>query len=264
MKVGLKRLYIVQKVREFLDRVGRRESFAFTKHFTYEPELHSFHPDNDAVIRALIQIEDNERMFRESSSSPTAQASFRGGDRMLLVPPNAWTMLHPLLVKAQSVKLEQDGSSYEGIGFSEEPLPLQFEFEHNNAHEGFQLDVQGLDKMLVMEAYGIVIAEGRLYKLQDDICNRLSMLKQMLEASRTQQIQIDPEQMEPFMEKVIPGLMKLGSVHIAQAVSERIVQTPLKAKLYLDRVRDRLLAGLEFHYGSIVINPLETAGQATA
>ena len=80
---------------------------------------------------------------------------------------------------------------------------------------------------------------ARLYKLQDDICNRLSILKQMLEASRTQQIQIDPEQMEPFMEKVIPGLMKLGSVHIAQAVSERIVQTPLKAKLYLDRVRDR-------------------------
>ncbi len=262
MKVGLKRLYIVQKVREFLDRVGRRESWAFTKHFTYEPELHSFHPHNDAVIRALIQIEENERVFRESSSPLTAHASYHGGDRMLLVPPNAWAMLHPLLVKAQSVKLEQDGSSYEGIGFSEEPLPLQFEFEHNNAHEGFQLDVQGLDKMLVMEAYGIVIAEGRLYKLQDDICNRLSMLKQMLEASRTQQIQIDPEQMEPFMEKVIPGLMKLGSVHIAQAVSERIVQTPLKAKLYLDRVRDRLLAGLEFHYGSIVINPLETAGQA--
>ena len=160
MKVGLKRLYIVQKVREFLDRIGRRESWAFTKHFTYEPELHSFHPDNDAVIRALIQTEDNERMFHESSSSLTAQASYRGGDRMLLVPPNAWTMLHPLLVKAQSVKLEQDGSYYEGIGLTEEPLPLQFEFEHNIAHEGFQLDVQGLDKMLVMEAYGIVIAEA--------------------------------------------------------------------------------------------------------
>ena len=48
-----------------------------------------------------------------------------------------------------------------GSGLLEEPLPLQFEFEHNNAHEGFQLDVQGLDKMLVMEAYGIVIAEGK-------------------------------------------------------------------------------------------------------
>ena len=59
------------------------------------------------------------------------------------------------------------------------------------------------------------------------------------------------------MERVVPGLMKLGSVHVAQTVSDRIVKTPLKAKLYLDRVRGRLLAGLEFQYGEITINPLE-------
>ena len=34
-----------------------------------------------------------------------------------------------------------------------------------------------------------------------------------------------------------------------------------KAKLYLDRVKNRLLAGLEFHYGNVVINPLEEDGQ---
>ena len=44
---------------------------------------------------------------------------------------------------------------------------------------------------------------------------------------------------------------------MAQTVSDRIVKTPLKAKLYLDRVRGRLLAGLEFQYGEITINPLE-------
>src|SRR5699024_1481725 len=48
---------------------------------------------------------------------------------------------------------------------------------------------------------------------------------------------------------------------IAQAVSEKIVQTPLQARLYLDRVRDRLLAGLEFQYGDIIINPLETTSR---
>lgn len=40
------------------------------------------------------------------------------------------------------------------------------------------------------------------------------------------------------------------------------VETPsLKAKLYLDRVKSRLLAGLEFHYGNVMINPLEEDGQ---
>ena len=93
--------------------------------------------------------------------------------------------------------------------------------------------------------------------MQAEPCKRLSELKQMLEYSSKHQIQIPPEQMEPFMEKVIPGLMKIGSVHIAGAISDRIMRTPLKAKLYLDRVKDRLLAGLEFQYGDIIINPLE-------
>ncbi len=35
------------------------------------------------------------------------------------------------------------------------------------------------------------------------------------------------------------------------------MKTPLVAKLYLDRVKNRLLAGLEFHYENMVIHPLE-------
>lgn len=50
---------------------------------------------------------------------------------------------------------------------------------------------------------------------------------------------------------------KLGNVHIAESIADRIVQHKLIARLYLDRVRDRLLAGLEFQYGDIIINPLD-------
>lgn len=54
--------------------------------------------------------------------------------------------------------------------------------------------------------------------------------------------------------------MKLGQVQIATAISDRIVRTRLQARLYLDRIRDRLVAGLEFQYGDIIINPLEDIG----
>ncbi|MCD9025867.1 DEAD/DEAH box helicase [Cohnella silvisoli] len=256
LKVGPKRLYIVQKLREFLDRVDRRTPFIFSKNFTYDPALHSFDKENDAVIRQLIQIYHNEKMYRETSSIYSAHAHHLSGDRMILVPPSAWETLLPLLTEAPTVQLEHDKTKYEGIRISDEPIPLRFEFDRAR-DESYQLDVQGLDQIIVMEPYGVVLFEGKLLKVQADQCKRLSEMKNMLENSRKQQVQIPPEQMESFMEKVIPGLMKLGSVQIAQTVSERIVRTPLKAKLYLDRVRDRLLAGLEFQYGDIIINPLE-------
>ena len=80
----------------------------------------------------------------------------------------------------------------------------------------------------------------------------------MLEASGSNQIPIHQEQVGFFLEKVVPGLKKLGDVQISEEITEQFVKIPLIAKLYLDRVNNRLLAGLEFHYENIVINPLES------
>jgi len=263
LKVGSKRLYIVQKLREFLDRIDRMEAYVFSKHFTYDPERHRFNQENEEIISKLIDIYQNEKLYRETSSIYSAHASHTSGDRMLLIPPASWESILPLLVKAPIVKLEQDNRTFEGIHLSNEALPLHFEFDMIHQHKdeedknGYQLDVHGLEQLIIMEPYGMVLADGKLIKLQADQCRRLSELKQMLESARRNQVRIPPEQMEPFMEQVIPGLKKLGKVQIAHAVSERLVYAPLKAKLYLDRVRDRLLAGLEFQYGDIIINPLE-------
>jgi superfamily II DNA or RNA helicase len=260
IKVGAKRLLTVEKIREFLDRIDRREACVLSKKFTYDPELHRFQKENDAVIRHLIQIYQNEKMYRETSKIDPIHANSMSGGRMLLVPPFSWETLVPMLAEAPTVQIEHGDSTFNGFSLSDEPIPLHFEFDQAQ-EEGYLLDVQGLEKITVMESYGVALSGGKLLKLQVDQCNHLSELKHMLETSRKHQIQIPPEQMEPFMEKVIPGLMKLGSIHIAQAVSNRIMQTPLKAKLYLDRVKDRLLAGLEFQYGDIVINPFEGYGE---
>ncbi|UVI27768.1 DEAD/DEAH box helicase [Paenibacillus spongiae] len=261
MKVGPKRLYIVQDIRAFLDRIDRGEVYTFSRHFTYDPELHSFPKETDAVIRQLIHIIQNETMYLDTVSSyPIHSASNKGSDRILPVPPVSWETLLPLLIDAPSVRVEQESGIYEGIRITDERLPLQFEFDQDAAN-GYRLDIKGLDGITVMESYSIVLFEGKLLKLPAEQCKRLTELKGMLDTSARQQVKIRPEMIETFMEKVIPGLMRMGKVHIAEAVSNRIIQTPLKAKLYLDRVRDRLLAGLEFQYGSIIINPLDDNAQ---
>jgi superfamily II DNA or RNA helicase len=260
MKIGPKRLYVVQQLRELLDRIDRRQAYVFSKHFTYEPELHSMEQGNRSVIAQLIQIYHDEVMYSEVSSASFTRSQHRKDERMLLIPPSAWEALLPLLLAAPSVQIEQDNRLYRGIRLTEETLPLQFEFDHDGA-EGYRLTVQGLDDVIIMESYGIVLYEGRLLKLLPDQCTRLMGLRKMLDKSYTNVIHIPNEQMEPFMDKVIPGLKKLGYVNISAAVSTRIVQPALKAKLYLDRVKNKLLAGLEFQYGDIILNPTEEGNQ---
>lgn len=260
VKIGPKRLYVVQQLRELLDRIDRREAYVFSKQFTYDPELHSFDHANHAVIALLIRIYHNEKMYSEVSSAYSIRSNHARDDRMLLVPPTSWETLLPLMVMAPSVLLEQGNRTYNGIQLSEESPPLQFGFDQDQS-EGYQLIVEGLDDIIILESYGIVLYDGKLLKLPPEQCTRLLDLKRMLDTSYTNVIHIPQEQMEPFMEGVIPGLKKLGHLHISAAVSTRIVRPQLKAKLYLDRVKNRLLAGIEFHYGDIILNPFEVNGQ---
>ena len=68
----------------------------------------------------------------------------------------------------------------------------------------------------------------------------------MLDGSGTNQISIPQEQVSFFLEKVVPGLKKLGNVQLSDSMYKQLVKTPLIAKVYLDRVKNRLLVGLEF------------------
>ena len=251
MKIGHARLYVVKNVRELLDRIEREETHMFSNHFTYDPEIHCFSKENDDIIRHLIAINNSEEIYQELAIMEANQRN-----RLLMIPPIYWDELLLLLLKAPTVKLAQGHVVKDGISVSDETIPIQFELNHT-AGKGYYMDIIGLDNITIMESYDVVLFDGRLVKLPNEEIKRLAELKHMLEISHQQQIPIAQEQLDLFMEKVIPGLMKIGNVHIAKAVSERMVRTPLKAKLYLDRVKGRLLASMEFQYGGLILNPLE-------
>ncbi|WP_240041117.1 DEAD/DEAH box helicase [Paenibacillus ginsengarvi] len=257
LKLGPKRLYGVPKLRELLDSIERGKPYPLTRHFAYDPAEHTFRPEDDALLRLLARMVRDESLYAEASSPYTLQGHSRSRhyERMLPIPPVHWESFSRLASAAAQVTIELQSGTYSGISYSAEPLPLRFEFNRDDS-DGYRLELAGYDQLEIMEPYGLVAAEGKLYMLPDEHCGRLVHLLHMVESSGQSSIRIAREQMEPFMETVIPGLLKLGHVAIAPAVADRIMQAPLRAKLYLDRVRDKLLAGLEFQYGDIVFDPL--------
>ena len=209
------------------------------------------------MIKQLIDIIQDEKVFIDAFSDNVEGVN---SQQILLLPPSIWERLIPLLERAPLVNLEYDGKIYEGLQLSNEPLSLQFNFAEAK-DKGYQLKIKGLNEMVVLNSYRYVLDKEKLIQLENDDIKRLSELKQMLEASGSNQILIHQEQVGFFLEKVVPGLNKLGTVQISEKITEHLVKIPLIAKLYLDRVNNRLLAGLEFHYENRVINPLESRVQ---
>ncbi|MFB9760617.1 DEAD/DEAH box helicase [Ectobacillus funiculus] len=244
----------VQNIRDFLEQVKEGNPSLLSISFTYDPSLHCFQKETDAVIQQLIQVVHDEKVYVDALPD---NSNYTISNHMLFIPPSSWERLIPLLTRAPLVKLEYDGNTFDGLYLSDELLPLQFDFAEAES-KGYQLKIKGLNHLIVLDSYRSVLSGGKLVKLRSEDCQRLSDLKQMLDASGTNQIPIPQEQIDFFLEKVVPGLKKLGDVQISGAIPKNLVKTPLIAKLYLDRVKDRLLAGLEFHYENMVINPLDS------
>lgn len=94
--------------------------------------------------------------------------------------------------------------------------------------------------------------------------SRMQKYMQSKQPFTTAHIPIPRDQISAFFESVVPRLGKFGQVSIAPAIAQRISRYPLQARLYLDRVNDRLLASVEFQYGPVVINPVEEEQQKKA
>ncbi|MFS0635250.1 DEAD/DEAH box helicase [Mesobacillus foraminis] len=243
----------VGDIREFLKRVQKGHPYTVSPHFTYDPGEHCFSRETDAVLQELFRMVYDEKTYFEAyahSSGPVMDK------QVTIISPTSWLRLAPLLANAPFVELEHHGQLFSGLQHVSKLLPLQFAFYEDDV-TGFWMEVNGLEETILLNPYSMVLHEGKLVQLKAEDSERLAELKKMLDRSGKNKISIPENQIQLFLEKVIPGLRKLGDVHISQSLTKKYLRTPLVAKLYLDRVNNRLLAGLEFHYENIVIQPLE-------
>ncbi|WP_369900170.1 SNF2 helicase associated domain-containing protein [Bacillus manliponensis] len=247
VQLKLNRRHNVHDVREFLNQVEKRESFTCEDGFMYDPVVHSFEHETDAILQLLIQVYRNEKVYLHP---------LHRYEDMIFIPPSSWETLLSLLITIPFVTVQYNEKTIQGLELSRDLLPVYYQF-YKETNGGYTLQIDGLQNVQVMESYGYVFSEGKLYEIDVDDCKRLIELKKMMNGSNVNQFHIPAERAAYFVEKVLPSLMKVGYVQVADNVTERLEKPVLKAKLFLDRVKDRLLAGLEFHYGNVVINPLE-------
>ncbi|MCJ8011627.1 DEAD/DEAH box helicase [Paenibacillus sp. KQZ6P-2] len=253
MKVGLKRLYVVQNIRQLLLHIEEGKPLPFTKLFTYDPSLHTFRDEDWAVIEHLLRIAGSEFAYDETGRF-YAGFSTSGNQRLLTVPPLAWDSLLPRLTAAGAL-LEKDFGESALMEASEDRLPVSFDISSGSGN-AYGLEIRGLKRVMVMNAYGCAVLEGKIYLLPEAELYLLSEMKSLLYRHDHMKIQVSPHQMDALIERVVPGLRKIGSVSVDSAIRDRIVQPKLSAKLYLDRDETALYARVEFVYGGIVIDAL--------
>ncbi|MDZ5471475.1 SNF2 helicase associated domain-containing protein [Bacillus sp. 31A1R] len=241
----------ISDMHAFLDHVKNRKPYRISESTTYDSNFHCFSTETDKVIEKLTDV---------LHDSKTVNRALLGQEK-IVIPPTVWDQLVHLLEKAPFVELKYNDRTYKDFKLVETVLPLQFDLSEREQNR-YQLKIQGLEQIIIMNSYQTVLAQGKVFQLKKDDCNRLYELNAIIEASDTKHIPVLEDQLHFFIDKVVPGLKKLGLVNISRTITEHLIRIPLVAKIYLDRIKNRLLAGLEFHYDHLVINPLESQQSA--
>ncbi|MCA1293652.1 DEAD/DEAH box helicase [Paenibacillus sp. alder61] len=265
MKVGVKRLYVVQKIKQFLKAVELGQSMVFTKLFSYDPEIHRISEREKAVLNELIEIMNIEEFYR---SSAPYYISDGANARAVAISPQTWARLAPMLEQVNCL-IQPGMANPVKFHLLSGPLPLEYKLDQQAKGKDYMMRISNLNDLILLPAYEIAGYQGAVYKLEANEVRLLSMLKSTLNKYLSDNtLHIPVEQIAPFVQTVVPGLRKIGNLSIGTDISGRIVEPKLYPKLYLDIQDEVLTARLELDYeGTIIVPDLKDSvptGQALA
>jgi SNF2 family DNA or RNA helicase len=255
MRVGVERLYVVKKLKDFVEKVEREQELVFTPNFIYDPSIHYFHEEDRKIIELLIEINRGENFFKRQNYyyGTTYQDKQKG----MIIPPLFAERLLKMLSKHEC-KLEYGRERFFNIEWKgEETLPFTFHLDKLD-EENFMLDLHFLQSVFFLQQYGYILKENQIYKLTQHQQNIIQDMKTIIEMTPNRTLPIERVQMDTFLSHVMPGLNQIGTLKITKEISDVIIQPPLQAKLYLDLTDERLYANLEYHYDEVVINPFDS------
>ncbi|WKL04010.1 SNF2 helicase associated domain-containing protein [Paenibacillus amylolyticus] len=238
-------------MKQFLNCIEKGEPMSFTKLFHYDPLMHVFTPQDQAILSMLIRMRQSEEAYRESISGYLGASDGRD----ILIAPLVWKPLLELLLQADS-RMEGTGFANGPLTLGEGVLPLFYRIAQGT-NEGYQLEISGLRELILLPAYDAAVVEGQLHMLEPMQMRSLEDLSGALTSYGIKEsIDISTQQVDEFVQHVMPELRTLGHLSIDSQVREQIVEPELSPKLYIDFYRERITARLEFDYEVMVINPL--------
>lgn len=242
----------VRSIRTFLNAFKYGHHYLLSDDLLYDAKQYCFMTEPDVLLQQLANVVKDEAFYIDTHLQ---RKKIEIEEDMLIIPPSAWLSVSPLFKKSEEVSLLYNNEKTYPVVIMDEAPSLHFYVKEQG--QNYELKVRGFERAILLNDYQVVLIEGKIYELSKESLAQLVELKSMLEKSKKAEIEISHKQIDYFMEHVVPKLKKIGHLELSKTLRQQRMKTPLKAFLYLDRVKNRLLAGLEFHYDQFVIQPLE-------
>src|SRR5699024_4743568 len=120
---------------------------------------------------------------------------------------------------------------YNRLNVVEDRFPLKFSVQHNQS-ENIMLKLEGLKDAIYLNAYQLLVLDNNIYLLDNEQQQIIEQLAHI--GLRNDILPISQNQYDVFFSEALPLLKKVSTVEIDKQITEKIIDEPLHASLYLD------------------------------
>jgi superfamily II DNA or RNA helicase len=241
LRVGQKRMYVVQDISTFIKAYTAGEEIAFGKGLTIESQWQCFLPDKERLLQYLKEVVTAREL-----------ALGRPVLRERQLPLTNEQLRRVLQMLAQSVfQLTIDGETSTIRGIQAAAVPAQFTLR--SAGKELELEARLPPDCVRLTREGqFIFMEGRVVGLS---AAQQHALIPFLRKEGLTRCRFTLAEGELLVSEVLPLIREVAQVQVDETVSSRIVTESLTATVTLDTVNGDIVAQVAFIYGKTRIDP---------
>ncbi|HNW87702.1 MAG TPA: DEAD/DEAH box helicase [Candidatus Limiplasma sp.] len=256
LQMGQERLYAVRSIPELLTCYARGLTLELSAKFTYRPMQMRFSKDDEALLAMLMSHiplrgeEDADARDAipgedETQTRPTSEGRFTLLTGAFLQSVLRFFETRPFMLMADPLRQSQAN-----IRTVELPLCFSVNLESGSVF----VTADGAEGMrLITPDARYVFYDGRIVRLHSAQARVCRLLATMGRAFR-----FTVDETEETLSTLLPALSTVGTVVPSAGLSNRLLNEPLKAKVYVDLADNNVEARVELHYGQQVLYPFDT------
>lgn len=248
IQAGNKRLYKVQNLKKFLSDYFNKENITLGKEFRFIVGESRFSKRSQKILDYLLEIyEVQESLGRAYYSNIFTKSEMTITRHMLC------NLLK--CVGKESFQLVLKENTFENALFCSGNPDIRFHISVKD--DVLALDYENEYQIIPLADDGsLLLCDGILYKPEENFLrNYLPFYNTLWKASEP--LKFKGEDKNRFLDLVLPKLHETMKLQIPESMKSRYIDEAFRGKVYLDREKNNIQAGVYFEYGSYKINPLK-------
>lgn len=251
LKIGEDKLYILKDVEAFCRAVTKKqEIIEYGKQFTYDPRKYYIKDEDKTLINFIKEI-----YLSESEAIKSFQA-FTGtidGKKVYLSEINLKEFFR--IMKNKSFEVVIDKVKYSNVKIKD--IFPELKMYLNEKANAIEIGIDGSLPTFLNRDHSLIFYEGCIYGIDEKSKNIFDPFYEELEKNDGS-IKFSENCSDEVASYVITMLNKINvKLRVNKNFKKRMVNVPLQAEIFLDKLNDCIIANIKFKYKELIINPLK-------